>query len=97
MSLSEIIPFVLLGIFVVLLPIAIIGVFASRLQPRDRTGLIVLYGAAICLLGVVVADVGESLPNRLIVDLVLLIGGICVGVYANRIVSRLRSTGLAGP
>ena len=82
MSFFEAIPLVLLGIVVVLMPILAIGLTASKLHPQERTGLAVIYGGAVFLVGVIAADVSGSLPARLPVDLALLAGGLSLGVYA---------------
>ncbi len=86
MSVLELIAFVLLGVLVVLLPVGVIGVFASKLLPRQRTGIIVLYVGALALLCVLAADVIMRVPDRAGVDLVLIIGGLAVGLYAGTFV-----------
>jgi hypothetical protein len=83
MSFWEMLPFTLLGVIVVLLPVAIIGLFASKIGPQRRTAYLVLYAAAIALLGMVAADIQQVVPSRLAVDLILLIGGLAVGAYAD--------------
>lgn len=82
MSLWELVAFVLLGVLVVLLPVGVIGVFASRLLPQQRTGFLVLYTGAVLLICVFAADVTEVISNRAVVDLVLIVGGLAVGLYA---------------
>ena len=74
------VPLALLGILIVLLPVSVIGLFASKLLPQQRTALLVLYGGAVLLLGVVAADMMALTLDRMAVDLTLLIGGIVVGV-----------------
>ena len=82
MSPWEAVPFILLGVLVVLLPVGVIGVFASKLLPQQKTAFLVLYAGAVILVSVVAADVTEVISNRPVVDLALLIGGLAVGVYA---------------
>jgi len=82
MSFVETVPFVLLGVVVVLLPVLAIGISASKLDAQERTGVAVIYGAGLFLLGVMVADGVGPLPDRLPVDLALLAGGIFLGAYA---------------
>jgi hypothetical protein len=74
------VPLALLGILIVLLPVSVIGLFASKLLPQQRTALLVLYGGAVLLLGVVAADMMALTRDRMAVDLTLLIGGVVVGV-----------------
>ena len=81
MSLWEALPIILLGFLVVLLPIGVIGLFASKLAPHERTAFLILYAGAVFLLGVVTADVTQIVPNRLAVDVALLVGGLAVGVF----------------
>jgi uncharacterized membrane protein YeaQ/YmgE (transglycosylase-associated protein family) len=85
MSLWETLPFIVLGVLVVFLPMGVIGLAASKLRPQERTGFLVLYGGALFLLGVVGADVEGVLPDRLAVDLALLVGGVLLGVYASKL------------
>jgi hypothetical protein len=82
MSFFETIPLVLLGVVVVLMPVLAIGLTASKLHPQERTGLAVTYGGAVFLVGVIAADVSGALPDRLPVDLALLVGGASLGVFA---------------
>src|ERR1700694_100469 len=82
MSFLETIPLVLLGVVVVLMPVPALGLTASKLHPQERTGLAVIYGGAVFLVGVIAADVSGVLPDRLPVDLALLAGGVSLGVYA---------------
>jgi len=82
MSLFQTVPLVLLALFVVLLPVLAIGISASKLDAQERTGVAVIYGAGMFLLGLIVADAGGLLPDRLPVDLALLAGGIFLGLYA---------------
>src|ERR1700682_1066689 len=81
MSFFETIPLVFLGV-VVLMPVLAIGLTASKLHPQERTGLAVIYGGAVFLVGVIAADGSGTLPARLPVDLALLAGGVSLGVYA---------------
>ena len=81
MSLFQTVPLVLLALFVVLLPVLAIGISASKLDAQERTGVAVIYGAGMFLLGLIVADAGGLLPDRLPVDLALLAGGIFLGLY----------------
>jgi len=82
MSLFQTVPLVLLALFVVLLPVLAIGISASKLDAQARTGVAVIYGAGMFLLGLIVADAGGLLPDRLPIDLALLAGGIFLGLYA---------------
>jgi hypothetical protein len=78
-------PYVLFAMLVVLLPVGVIGLSASKLDPRRRTGFLVLYGATVLLLAIVAFDVTEALANRAAVDLSLLAGGAALGLYADRL------------
>ncbi len=82
MSLWEMIAFVLLGVLVVLLPVGVIGVFASRLSSQQKTAFLVLYAGAVFLVGILAADVTSMLENRAVVDLILIVAGLAVGLYA---------------
>jgi hypothetical protein len=82
MSFSEALPFILVGVLVALLPVAIIGLSASKLQTDQRTAYLTLYAGVIFLLIVILGDVMGAVPSRLAVDLVLLVGGLALGVYA---------------
>jgi hypothetical protein len=82
MSLWTGLTFTLLGVLVVLLPVTVIALSASKLAPQVRTALLVLCGGAVFLLAVVAADIAEVVPNRLMVDLTLLIGGLAIGMFA---------------
>jgi len=86
MSFSQALPFILLGVLVALLPVGVIGLFASKLASQQRTAFLVLYGGLLFLLAVIVADVMGAVPSRLVVDLVLLIGGLAVGLFAGELV-----------
>ena len=55
-------PFIVLGVLIVLLPVGIIGLAASKLAPRTRTGYLVLYGSALVLFAVVAADIMGLTP-----------------------------------
>ena len=92
MSFFETIPLVLLGVVVVLMPVLAIGLTASKLHPQERTGLAVTYGGAVFLVGILAADVGGVLPDRLPVDLALLAGGASLGVYAALVMAPRWST-----
>jgi cytochrome c biogenesis protein CcdA len=81
---------VLIGIVVVLLPFVIIAVSTGKFLPHERNAFLMLYGAAILLIGVALADVAEWLPSRPIVDVILLAGGIALGAFAARVVSDFR-------
>jgi hypothetical protein len=85
MSFSEALPFILLGVLIALLPIGIIGLFASKLPPEQRTAYLALYAGLLFLLVVIIADVTTAVPSRLAVDLVLLVGGLAVGVVAGEL------------
>ena len=86
MSFTVALPFILLGVLIALLPIGIIGLFASKLLPRQRAAYLVLYAGLLFLLVVIVADVTVTVSSRLAVDLVLLIGGLAVGVFAGELI-----------
>jgi|SRR6516225_5251500 hypothetical protein len=85
MSFSQALPFILLGVLVALLPVGVIGLFASKLSAERRTAFLIIYGSVLFLLAVVVADVFETVPSRLAVDLVLFVGGLVVGAYAGEV------------
>jgi hypothetical protein len=91
MPLWEALLFALLGVLIFLLPIGVIGVFASRLQPHEKTGFLVIYGGAVLLVAVVGADIEDLLPVRLAIDLALLTGGLLLGLYAGRLLTVGRS------
>jgi hypothetical protein len=82
--------YVLLGLLIVLLPIGLIGLSASRLTPGQQAASFFLYGAAVLLLAIVAFDVTEALPVRGVVDLALLAGGIALGFAAGRLWRVLR-------
>ena len=79
-------PFIALGVLIVLLPVGIIGLAASKLAPARRTGYLVLYGGALFLFAVVAADIMGLLPDRSAVDLVLVAGGVLLGIYAAEVI-----------
>ena len=79
-------PFIGLGVLIVLLPVGIIGLAASKLAPRTRTGYLVLYGSALFLFAVVAADIMGLLPDRSAVDLMLIAGGVLLGIYAAKVI-----------
>lgn len=81
---------VLIGISVVLLPFVIIAISTSKLLPQERSAFLMLYGAAILLIGVAAADMAEWLPSRSIVDVILLVGGFALGAAASQVVSGFR-------
>jgi hypothetical protein len=56
-------PAALLGVLIVLLPLTVIAIYASRLSPRQRTAILVLYGATILLLIIIVANIGNLLSR----------------------------------
>jgi hypothetical protein len=85
MSFSQALPFILIGVLVALLPVGIIGLFASQLPSGRRTAYLALYGAIVFLLLVVLGDVMAAISSRLAVDLVLLAGGLTVGAYAGEL------------
>jgi hypothetical protein len=85
MSFSQALPFIMVGVLVAVLPIAIIGLFASKLPTEQRTAYLTLYAGMIFLLVVILGDVMGAVPSRLAVDLVLLVGGLAVGVYAGEL------------
>ncbi|MEX0853321.1 MAG: hypothetical protein WD036_08590 [Bauldia sp.] len=96
MSPWEAVPFILIGVLVVLLPVGVIGVFASRLQERQKTAFLVLYAGAVILLGIVAADVTGVVSHRPVVDLALVVGGLAVGVYAGLFLRNHRKSGPPG-
>jgi cytochrome c biogenesis protein CcdA len=81
---------VLIGISVVLIPFVIIAISTSKLLPQERSAFLMLYGAAILLIGIAAADMAEWLPSRPIVDVILLVGGFALGAAASRVVSGFR-------
>jgi hypothetical protein len=83
MSFWEMLPLAVLGVIVVLLPVAVIGLFASSISPKRRSAYVLLYAGAILLLGVMAADIKQVVSDRLVIDLMLLIGGLVVGGYAD--------------
>jgi len=85
MSLSEALPFILLGVLLALLPVGIIGLFASKLPSEQRAAYLALYAGLLFLLVVIIADVTAAVPSRLAVDLVLLVGGLALGVVAGEL------------
>jgi hypothetical protein len=91
MSFSESLLLVLLAVLVVLAPVGVIGVSASKLDPNQRSEFITLYAALLVLLGVVAADELALVPYRLAVDLVLLVGGLALGAFARPFVAALWS------
>jgi hypothetical protein len=90
MSIGAAFFYVLLGLLVVLLPVGVIGLSASRLSPAQRIAAMALYGAAVLLLVIIAFDLTEPLANRAAVDLVLLAGGIGLGFAAGRLWRILR-------
>ena len=60
----EAFPFALLGVVIVLLPFAVIAIYASRLSPRQRTAFLVLYGATVLLLIIIVSGIGGAFSSR---------------------------------
>ncbi len=85
MSFSQALPFILLGVLIALLPVGVIGLFSSKVPSERRAAYLALYAAFIFLLLVVLSDVMAAVPSRLAVDLVLLVGGLVVGVYAGEL------------
>ncbi|MCB1547636.1 MAG: hypothetical protein KDJ41_07350 [Hyphomicrobiaceae bacterium] len=77
----EALPFVLLAALVVLLPIGVMGLSASKLEPRRRNAFLGLYGAAVLLLVIVVFDIRGAFDARLAIDLILLLGGLGLGIF----------------
>lgn len=82
MSLWQAFIFLVLGVLVVLLPVTVIALSTSKLAPRARTALLALCGAVVVGLAVVAADIADSISNRLVVDLMLLVGGGAIGFLA---------------
>jgi hypothetical protein len=87
MSSWEALPFVLLGILVVLLPVGVIGLVSSKLMPGERSGILVIYGGIVFLLAVIASDILGWLPGRILTDLVVLVGGLFIGGYAGRLLT----------
>jgi Na+/serine symporter len=85
MSFSEALPFIMVGVLISLLPIGVIGLFASKLPSERRVAYLAIYAALVFLLLVMLGDVMGAVPSRLAVDLVLLVGGLAVGVYAGEL------------
>ena len=83
MPLWNAVPYVLVAMLIVLLPVGVIGLSASKLTPKQRTGFLVLYGATVLLFAIVVFDNTESFANRPAIDLTLLICGAALGFYAS--------------
>lgn len=90
MSIGAAFFYVLLGLLVVLLPVGVIGLSASKLTPTQRTAALVIYGVAVLLLALVAIDLTQALTNRATVDLVLLAGGVGLGFAAGRLWRVLR-------
>jgi cytochrome c biogenesis protein CcdA len=88
---------IVIGVAVVLLPFVVIAVSTSNLLPQERSAFLVLYAAAILLVGIAAADTAEWLPSRPLVDVALLVGGFALGAYASRIISGFRQRGRARP
>ncbi len=82
----EAFPFVLLAVLIVLLPVSVMALTASRLTPQQRTAFLALYGGVVLLLVVLVADIRNAFASRLAADLVLLIGGFALGMYVASLV-----------
>lgn len=83
MSLWEGFLFTLVGVLVVLLPVTVIALSTSKLTPQVRTALLALSGGVVLLLAVVAVDISDSFfSNRLVVDLMLLVGGGAIGFLA---------------
>jgi hypothetical protein len=77
----EAFPLVLLAVLILLLPIGVMSLTASRLTRQQRTAYLALYGAVVLLLIVLVADIRNVFASRLAADLVLLLGGVGLGIY----------------
>jgi hypothetical protein len=77
----EALPFVILAALVVLLPIGVLGLSASKLDQQRRNAFLGLYGAAVLLVVIVVIDMRNAFDARLAIDLILLIGGIGLGIF----------------
>jgi hypothetical protein len=65
--------------------VATIGLFASKLPTDQRTAYLTLYAGVVFLLIVILGDAMGAVPSRLAVDLVLLVGGLALGVYAGEL------------
>ena len=90
MAYWQTIALVLIGVAVVLLPFVVMATATSTLLPRERSAFLALYGATVLLVAVAAADMSEWLPGRPIVDVVLLVGGVALGVFAARTISDFR-------
>lgn len=82
--------YIFLGLLVVLLPVGVIGLSASKLTSTQRTAAMVIYGTAVLLLALIAIDLTQTLGNRPVVDLVLLAGGVGLGFAAGRLWRILR-------
>ena len=85
MSFTQALPFILLGVLIALLPVGVIGLFASKILPQRRAAFLLIYGGLLFLLVVMVADVFAAVPSRLAVDLVLLIGELALGIFTGEL------------
>lgn len=97
MAYWQTIALVLIGVAVVLLPFVVIAVSTSRLLPQERRAFLMLYGAAILLVVIAVADTVQWLPSRPVVDVTLLVGGIAFGAFAGTIIAGFRRRVRARP
>jgi hypothetical protein len=77
----EAFPLVLLAVLIVLLPVGVMSLTASRLSQQHRRAYLALYGAVVLLMIVLVADIRNVFASRLAADLVLLLGGVGLGIY----------------
>jgi hypothetical protein len=81
---------VLIGVAVVLLPFVVIALATSPLMKQERTSFLVIYGAAILLVAIAAADTAQWLPYRPFVDVILLVGGLALGAFADRVIRGFR-------
>ena len=77
----EALPFVVLAALVVLLPVGIIGLSASKLEPHRRNAYLAVYGGAVLLFVILVFDIRGAFDSRIAIDLILLIGGTGLGIF----------------
>ena len=73
--------FTLVGVLIVLLQVTVIALSTSKLAPKERTAVWMLCGTALFLLAVIAPDVADIVPNRLVIDFALFIGGLVAGMF----------------
>ena len=82
MPLWDTVPFLFLGVLIVMAPLGVIGLYASRITRQQRFAFLTVYAGVVVLLGITAADLMGLLPSRVAVDVTLLVGGLAVGVLA---------------